>query len=242
MLPGREEGAGRMASRPLAELFERQARRWELERRAGMPAARGAVVSISRQPWADGEEVAARVAGWLDYGLFGLAELQELARDPVLRERLVAGLEPAARAEVERRASALFRELDPAEVRDLAAVVAALGERGMAVVVGRGALSVLPAERTLRVLVVAPREERARRLARAQGLDAAAADAQLAREDEERRTFLRERLGIESDDPALYDVVVNTASFSPEAAAALVVEAVRRRVPRPPPGGAGSAS
>src|SRR5690554_5429237 len=137
-----------MASRPLAELFERQARRWALERRAGMPTARGAVVSIARQPWTGGEEVAARVAGWLDYGLFGLAELQELARDPVLRERLVAGLEPAARAAAEQRASALFRELDPAEVRELAAVVAALGERGMAVVVGRGALSVLPAERT----------------------------------------------------------------------------------------------
>jgi hypothetical protein len=225
-----------MAAKPLAELFERQARRWAIEGRAGMPAPRGAVVSISRQPWAGGDEVAERVAGWLDYGLFGLEALRELARDPSLRDRLVADLEPAARAAVESRARLLFDDPDPAEVREVAAVVAALGERGMAVVVGRGALSVLPLERTLRVLVVAPREERARRLAAARGLAPEAADAQLAREDAERLDFLRERLGLAGDDPALYDLVLNTERLAPEAAAALVVEAVRRRFP---PVGAG---
>jgi hypothetical protein len=220
-----------MGAKPLAELFERQARRWAIERGAGMPAPRGAVVSVSRQPWARGDEVAERVAAWLDYGLFGLEALRALADDPGLRERLVADLAAPARAAVEERVRALFEGLAAAELREVARVLAALGERGMAVVVGRGAISVLPRERTLRVLVVAPREERARRLAAARGLPAAAADAELAREDGERLAFLRERLGVAGDDPALYDLVLNTERLTPDAAAALVVEAVRRRFP-----------
>jgi len=231
-----------MAAKPLAELFERQARRWAIEGRAGMPAPRGAVVSVSRQPWAGGDEVAERVAGWLDYGLFGLEALRELARDPGLRDRLVADLEPATRAAVEARAGLLFDDPDPAEVREVAGVVAALGERGMAVVVGRGAISVLPRERTLRVLVVAPREERARRLAAAQGLSPEAAAAQLESEDGERLAFLRDRLGLAGDDPALYDLVLNTERLAPDAAAALVVEAVRRRFPPGAPAGADGGS
>lgn len=226
-----------MAAKPLDELFERQARRWAIEGRAGMPGSRGAVVSVSRQPWAGGDAIAERVAGWLDYGLFGLDALRELARDAALRDRLVGPLAPDVRAAIEARARLLFRDLDPAEVREVAGVVAALGERGMAVVVGRGAISVLPRERTLRVLVVASREERARRLAEAQGLAPADAEAQLAREDEERLSFLRDRLGVAGDDPTLYDLVLNTERLATDAAAALVVEAVRRRFPPGAEGG-----
>jgi cytidylate kinase len=220
-----------MAAKPLAELFERQARRWEIERGAGMPAPRGAVVSVSRQPWAGGDEVAERVAGWLDYGLFGLDALRELARDARLRDRLVADLEPTVRATVEARARRLFGELDPVEVREVASVVAALGERGMAVVVGRGAISVLPHERTLRVLIVAPREVRAARLAASLALAPDAAAARLEQEDQERQAFLRDRLGLRDDDSTLYDLVINTERLATDAAAALVVEAVRRRFP-----------
>lgn len=225
-----------MAAKPLAELFERQARRWEIEHGAGMPTSRGAVVSVSRQPWAEGDAVAERVAEWLDYGLFGLDALRALAADPALRARLVADLAPPERAAIEERARLLFDEIEASEVRAVASVVAALGERGMAVVVGRGAISVLPRERTLRVLVVATAEERARRLAAAKGLDAGAARAALADEDAERLGFLRERLGLAGDDSSLYDLVVNTDRLSVDAAAALVVEAVRRRFPARPAG------
>jgi len=228
--------------KPLAELFERQLRRWAIEGGAGMPATRGAVVCVARQPWSGGDEVAERVAAWLDYGLFGLDALRALAADPAMRDRLVADLEPAARAAAEARAQRLFEGLDAKEVRAVARVLAVLGERGMAVVVGRGRLAVLPEERTLRVLVVAPPEERARRLAAAEGLGAEAARERLAREDAERLAFLRERLGVPGDDPALYDLVVSTERLSPDAAAALVVEALRRRFPATArAGGRGSA-
>jgi hypothetical protein len=226
-----------MQAKPLAELFERQARRWAIERGAGMPSQRGAVVSIASQPWAGGDEVARRVAAWLDYGLFGLDALEALAADPALRDRLVADLDPPARKAIEARTRRLFEGLGAGALPQLARVVAALGERGMAVVIGDGAISVLPRDRTLRVLVVGPRGDRAGRLAAARGLAAPDAAAELDREDSARLRFLRDRLGLDGDAPALYDLVVNTEQLPPEAAAALVVEALRRRFPPGAPPG-----
>jgi cytidylate kinase len=110
-------------------------------------------------------------------------------------------------------------------------MVSTLGQRGMAVVVGRGASAILPAARTLRVLIVAPAADRAARLAAARGLSAAEAEQRLAAEDAARRSFLRDRLGVEGDDPLAYDLVVNLEHLSTDSGAALVVDALRRRFP-----------
>lgn len=227
-----------MGEGPLAELLERQARRWAIERGAGMPLLRGAVVSVSRQPFAGGEAVAERAAAWLDYGLFGLDALRELARDPALSSGLASDLDADARAAVEARLRPVFDAIEAGELRDLASVIATLGERGMAVLLGRGVLSVLPRERTLRVLVVGSRPVRAGRAAAALGLSEEAAAERVRAEDAERLAFLRERLGVAGDDPILYDLVVNTDELTTEAAAALVVEALRRRFPPTAPAGA----
>ncbi len=226
-----------MAAKPLSELFERQALRWSIEGRAGMPRLRGAVVSISRLPFSGGDEVADRVASWLDYGLFGLDTLREIAHDPALRTQLAADLDPALLHAIEARVEQVFGALGQAQLRDLTGVLATLGERGMAVVVGRGALSILPRERTLRVLIVAPVADRVERALAELGGTRGDALRRVDQEDSERLAFLRDRLGISGDDPALYDIVLNTGDLSAEAAAALIVEALRRRFPPTAPAG-----
>jgi cytidylate kinase len=226
-----------MAAKPLSELFERQAMRWSIEGRAGMPLLRGAVVSVSRLPFSGGDEVADRVASWLDYGLFGLDTLREIAHDPGLRTQLAADLDPALLHAIAARVEQVFGALGQAELRNLAGVLATLGERGMAVVVGRGALSILPRERTLRVLVVAPLADRVQRAIQMLGGSRDAMARHVEQEDAERLAFLRDRLGLPGDDPALYDLVVNTQDLSADAAAALIVEALRRRFPPTAPAG-----
>jgi hypothetical protein len=221
-----------MEAEKLAELVERQNRRWEIERRAGMPQPRGAVVSVSRLPWAGGEELAEQVAGWLDYGLFELETIARIAADPALGAGLVAELRAGDREAIDARVQEVFGGLAAGDaMRDVARMISTLGQRGMAVVVGRGASAILPAARTLRVLVVAPVADRAARLAAARGLSAAEAEQRLAAEDAARRSFLRDRLGVEGDDPLAYDLVVNLEHLSTDAGAALVVDALRRRFP-----------
>ena len=107
--------------------------------------------------------------------------------------------------------------------------VTTLGERGSAVILGRGAPFILPPKRALRILVVAPDDARAARIASEKSLSPKDARVDLARQDADRIEFLRRDFGVAPNDPQLYDLVVNTATLGPDAAVALVVEAHRRR-------------
>jgi hypothetical protein len=214
----------------LANLLDRQARRWQIEGGAGMPQPRGPLVAVSRWAGAYGDEVALRVAEWLDYGLFGAESIDRLGAEPELGARLAEGLDAAQRAAIEARVASVMARA-PAAPAGLVRVVATLGERGMAVVLGRGAASILPPARALRVLVVAPESVRAERTAEAQQIPLAEAAACVACADGARRAALRERFGIAAEDLTHYDLVLNTEALSIEAAAALAVDALRRRFP-----------
>jgi cytidylate kinase len=68
-------------------------------------------------------------------------------------------------------------------------------------------------------------------MALAQGIPREEAVACIASADSARRAALRERFGIAAEDLTHYDLVLNTEALSIEAAAALVVDALRRRFP-----------
>ena len=214
----------------IADLLARQTRRWQIEGGAGMPQPRGPLVAFSRWAGSDGDEVATRVAEWLDYGFFDAATIDRLAAEPELGAPLDAGLDAAQREAVDGRVEAVLR-FAPAAPRGLVRLIATLGERGMAVLLGRGAASILPSTRALRVLIVAPETLRAERVAQAQGISLADAKTHVARADATRRAALQELFGIATEDLTHYDLVLNTEALSVEAAAALVVDALRRRFP-----------
>jgi hypothetical protein len=216
----------------LVTLLARQARRWNIEDGAGMPRPRAPVVALSRWAGALGEETAERVASWLDYGLFGAAEIDRIAADPTLRARLRDGLDPERSAALDALLGSI-RECAPRAPAALLEVVATLGIRGMAVVLGRGAAAVLPPDRALRALVVAPARIRAGRIMAAQGIGREEASACIASADDARRAALAERFAIAAEDLTHYDLVVNTEMLSVDAAAALIVDALRRRFPGP---------
>jgi cytidylate kinase len=212
-------------------LLERQSRRWQIEQGAGMPRPRGPVVACSRWAGACGEEVAQRVAEWLDYGFFSAETLDRLAADAALRQRLAAGLDEAAIGHRQTQVAETLQRA-PGASRELVEILLTLGMRGMAVVLGRGAAAILPPARALRLLIVAPAPLRASRLAEAQRIPIDEAAACIASADTARRAALRERCGIAAEDLGHYDLVLNTEALSVEACAALAVDAVRRRFPR----------
>ena len=102
----------------------------------------------------------------------------------------------------------------------------------MAVILGRGAPFVLGPDKALRVLVVAPAEWRAEKLAKRQGLSPAEATRRLEREDQQRCDFVAQ-FGVDPNDPSLYDLVVNTHSLGHDAAVTLVIDALRAVGDRP---------
>jgi cytidylate kinase len=212
-------------------LVAHQISRWEgASRREGA----GPCIAIANLPGAGGEEVGRHAADLLGYGCFGREIVDEIARQRGIAQELLRGLDERVRSAIDRYLTDAFQERPFTEsdyLREVARLVATLGRRGMAVIVGRGAAFLLGADSALRVLVAAPFEFRVERYAKLHALAGGAAAELLGQEDERREAFIRHHFGARLDDPLAYDLVVNTATLGFEGAAANVVEAFRRRFP-----------
>jgi cytidylate kinase len=174
------------------------------------------------------------VARWLDYGFFGQSLVDEIARDVGVEHWMVKGLDEHVRSAIDRFVADAFTHREFTEddyLWHVSRTVATLGRRGSAVVVGRGAAFLLSREEALRVLIVAPRDARVERYAAVKDLPPERAAEVLTRAEEQRAEFAATQFGVRQDDPLLYDLVLNTGTLSAEAAARLVVDALRRRFP-----------
>jgi cytidylate kinase len=176
------------------------------------------------------------VAEDLRFGFFGVELVDQIARAGHVHPYLVARLDERTRDAVERfvRDGIRAREYDESQYREaLMRVLGTFAERGMAVLLGRGAAYALPPERTLRVLVVASKSFRLARLQAATGLGEESARDRLSYEDAQRQCFNQNYFGVNPDDPTLYDLIVNTDTLGIPAAASLVTRAFHGRFQRP---------
>jgi len=205
------------------------------------------VVAISPTDGSGGEQLGPIVARELGFRLVNEDIVAQAARE--------AGVTAEVVADVERRKSVLARLLDglaevgpagaaafsgftvitedPGPDRDalrglIRSVLWESAERGNAVIVAHAAsLALATHPDVLRVLITAPRETRARRLAEAQHIGQAEAEKQLARGDVNRADYLKRFYGVSTEQPTHYDLVLNTDRVTSEAAAALILSAMR---------------
>ena len=218
-------------------LVERQAQRWQLAERLEHPARAEMpkpCVAFSQLPYSGGDLVAARVAAQLDFGLFDSAIVSEIARERGVHESLVVGLDQRVRGAIERYVTDAFHRHALTEdeyFRQIIRIASTIGQRGRAVLVGRGAPFILAPQHTLRVLVVASAATRVERCAAAGGLTLEQAKAQVTEDDRQRQDFLSFHFRLRHDDPSLYDVAVNTDHLSLDDAAGVIVDVFRRRFP-----------
>lgn len=221
--------------RSLDQLVERQVKRWQLEARLQRLRPRRPCVAISRLPGSGADELGRLLAERLGYAFFGVEIVDRIARMAGIQQALVAGMDEHVRSAIESVVDGLRNRPAPFNegeyIGRLVRVIATLGEGGSAVIVGRGSSYVLGADRALRVLVVAPREERVERLAKRYDLPLAEARARLERDDESRRQFVKRSFRVDPDDTSLYDLALNTGSFGIEGAADLLEELLSRRWP-----------
>ncbi len=115
----------------------------------------------------------------------------------------------------------------------LRSVIELAVEEGDAVIVGRGAGSMLIKRRVgLRVLIVAPLEQRIGYVARRQGLDEQNARKRIQAKDNDRRHYVQAQYHLEPEDPNHYDVTINTSILSLDAAARLICEGLTYKAER----------
>ena len=200
------------------------------------PAARacpcGLTVAVSRQAGARGASIAQKIAEILKWQLYDHDTLDYLTQDDTARAQLLADVPANARQWVESQLVRLQRAIPPNAGTDelkFLRLVLAVAARGNAVIVGRAAGFILPAETTIHARIIAPLDARVAYMAQALRLTRPEAVEEVRARDERRALFLDRTLGLDPADLTAYDMVVNSDRLGIEGAAQFVGWAVRTK-------------
>jgi cytidylate kinase len=202
-------------------LVNGQLERWQKEKR---PEG-GPVIAISRQAGAGGSEIARKLAKDLKMDLIGGQIISRVAESAKMSEKVVRTLDEKHVSTVDSWLTSFFtsRHLWPdVYLRHLSKVILTIGKHGNAVVVGRGAQFILPAEKTFRVRFIAPMEQRAERVMRTHSCSREDAERYILQTDSDRTAFIQKYFHEDVGNPANYDFVLNTANLDVDEAAAAV--------------------
>src|SRR5437016_9545270 len=126
-----------------------------------IPAA--LTVAISREAGSRGGSIARRAGRKLDWQVYNQELLEYIAQESAFRQSLLDNLPPAAAPWLQERLEQLRREYElgpDSAVLEMCRIILGLGAQGNVVLLGRGAGNVLPAESTLSVRIMAPRQDR----------------------------------------------------------------------------------
>ena len=212
-----------------------------------------AVITVSRQYGSGGDEIAAQVCEMLGYRHFDKLLMAQVASEVKLSERemadfsrdnlrvqnfldlLLGASTPNTAAPVRSRrtdSSAPAPKLKLLDENQAIALVRGTIEasykQGNIVIVGRGGQALLKDKpNVLHVRVEAPLKARRWRVHEQGGISLDVAHDVVIEHDQTVANYLKRFYGIDWADSALYDLVLNTGRLSLDAAAHLIVEAVR---------------
>jgi hypothetical protein len=193
----------------------------------------GPYLLISREKGAGGSAVGLLAGARLGWQVFDNKLVGAIAEQAHVRRELIESLDERDRKTIGQIVSGFiyppsFKMAN--YVTNLREVVLALGHQGNVVMVGRGAQYILPTQFGLRARLVAPMDVRVRRIASENKMTLKAAQIEVEKSDVERASLTRRYYDQDMDDPLNSDILINTAELTVEAAAEIVVEAVRRKL------------
>ncbi len=221
-------------SRSIEALVDEQVRRWELLRQKPKEAKARPVITVTGQHGARGDELSQQLATELGFDHFDREIIHRVAESAQLSERVVAAMDMKKRELLTDWLAAFASQnyLSPAEYRyHLAHVIGAIAHQGGAVIVGRGAHLLLRGQ-ALRVLAVAPLEDRVRTVVEAEGLSVRDARRRIEEVESDRHAFILMHYHAEFSDPTAYDLVVNTAALGLDGSIAAIRAALAKWHPR----------
>jgi cytidylate kinase len=197
----------------------------------GWPAS--LTVAVSREAGSRGGSIARRAGRKLGWQVYNQELLEYVAHEGPLRQAIMEPLTPAASGWLEQRLRALLREQNLSQhpsITELARIVLALGMQGEVVLIGRGAGCILPAESTLHVRIMAPREARIAYMSQWLRLAGEQAAEQVDLRDGRRAEFISTHFHRQAGDIYQYDLVLNSSLLGEELCADLIVQAARGKL------------
>jgi cytidylate kinase len=221
-------------SRSIEALVDEQVRRWELLRRKPEEAKTRPVITLTGQHGARGDELSQRLALELGFDHFDREIIHRVAESAQLSERVVASMDMKKRELLTDwlAAFATRNYISSAEYKyHLAHVIGAIAHQGGAVVVGRGAHLLLKGQ-ALRVLAVAPLEDRVHTVMESEGLSEKDARRRIEEVESDRHAFILMHYHAEFSDATAYDLVVNTAALGLDGSIAAIRAALAKWHPQ----------
>ncbi len=201
-------------------LINRQFKKWEVERKSRIEAEQNGekpttkpIVTLSRQRGSQGSYLAEQLAAKLGYQLLHREIIDEICNSSGYRRQIIESLDDKVRSQVELWFEGVFKGMyiDASDYfKHLYKVIMSISKLGGVVVVGRGASHMLTREQGIHFRVIAAKPRRVENLIKFQGFSQEEAEKEIERLDKERAGFVRNNFGRNIDDPAVYDLVINT--------------------------------
>jgi cytidylate kinase len=201
-------------TRSVEQIVEDQVQQWQRLKTQKKPEApEVSVISISRECGSEGTRLGELLAEELGFNFFDREIIQEIAKSAKISDRLLGTLDEKGLNLVEETIAAAVNErhLWPDQfLRHLMKVIGAIGRHGRAVIVGRGANFVLPADANLRIRVIASLDRRVQNLSKKHQIAYDEAQKLVLKTDADRRSFTRKYFYADMSDPLHYDLIINT--------------------------------
>ncbi len=205
-----------------------------------------AVITLSRQMESGGDEVAQLLCEKLGYHYFDKNAMVQIGQEIGLAAGVVQSavdFQPAAKGLLERWFGSTQRltggdpsswtftareeALQDLTVANLVDIINAGYKKGNVVIVGRGGMAALQNKPdVLHVRIQAPLALRVRRLQEHEGLIFEDAQKKIRERDLSDVDWIKRYFGLDSHDPQLFDLIINTAKYTPADAADLIIKAL----------------
>ena len=217
------------------QVVKNQIRKWE-STFAGKKARSGAqipVITVSMEPGSGGSIIAQKIAQRIEFDYFHRDIVEKIAKNARIRGKVVNSLEKERLTGVKDFISSLMEDqyIHPdTYLKHLLVVISTIAKHGRAVIVGRGANFILPAEDIFAVRVIAPLKKRIREVALTHGAPIEEAKRRVIQRESRRKAFVRHSFNAEISDPIHYDLIINTGKLSIDAAVETVIAAVAATV------------
>jgi len=213
-------------SKSITKLIDEQVKRWELGKQGHIPVQKRVnVITISREAGSQGFDVAQQLCREIGFDLFHNEILEAMVETSKNSRKLLETLDERSMNVVEDVVSEFVNEhhLWPDEYSKLLlSVLNTISRHGKAVILGRGANCVLRKQNVLRVRMVAPMNIRRNFIQHSKDLNAEDAQRYMVSTDSNRTAFVKRYFNCDANDPANYDLILNTGTLSVERAVQVI--------------------
>lgn len=183
-------------------------------------------VAISRQRGSGGWKIGKLFAEKMGFKLFDSEIINEIAKNQRISKKVLKTVDEQVLSNMELFINRIFRNkyIEPNEFQQLLVkTVLSIAQHGHGVFIGRGAHAIIPPEKCLRVRCVAPLGHRIENVMRQLKLNKDEATFDVMTRDRDREIFVKQNFGLNIDDQARFDIILNTWRFPCPAAVEFLI-------------------